>query len=468
MNKNFAKNLKNICMAVCVGIGAVQVCYALLWAFQNGTDIQDFYDTSIYIENALLMNNDGWRLPAYSLFVRVFLDMQGSLGDCYLVLLYLTQVTISLLCFAGGCKTLAELLYDKKVSYVKMFLPAGYILTIPIVWQMQFAVLPDALCVAITVLMVSKLATCLWKYRKAQWDAFLVILGCLCLLGVMHRHYFYGATLFCVACSLILLIRNVNKKYRCKEGMIAAGALFVCVIVTAVVTVSAASKYEKDENYVTYSLAADLLDSFVYPNIREDYQHYPGEVHEILPKEYVEEYGDNYERYMIYIASHIEEADSGAADRLYLQMVKTGISLHGKEIASKFIKEAVAYHFLPFAMVKYMYFNGNSLYGHNLMKMYEATPKLTVDYMHTGMIGFGVISLLGIITCVADAIVQKDKRKHLIRILLFSALNIFTITLPIMLLNVLRFDYRYGLVTVFVWGSLALLSIWNNSKKDIN
>lgn len=466
MNKSVTKWPGIISRAVCLGIFGVQLVYALVWAFRNGNNIQDFYDTAIYIKSAVTMSGDGWRLLGYSVILHLFLGMQQWLGDSYVVPLYLMQGCVSLLCFAQGCKTFAELWLQKKISYNKMLFPALYILTLPVIWQMQFAVLPDALCLALTVLLFSKMAECLWDYRTLRWDAVLIMLGCLLMIGILHRHYFYGAVLLCFISVMIMLLRSCKKKYRTRESFLMAGITLVCVSITAVLSFTMNAKGIENENYAKYSLTADMWDTFVYPNIQEDYAQYPQTVKDVLPQAYVDEYGSYYEYNMSYIASVIENADPDHAEEIYLEMIQTGLSLHGKEKAVGMAKEGISYVLFPAGMIKYMYFNGNSLYGHNIMKMYETAPKLTIDYMHIGMNGLGIVTVLGLLMFVMNMISDKKHYIHKAHVLLYCALGVFVFICPVMIFSMIGFDYRVGIFSAFIWAMLALLNQYERQEKE--
>lgn len=466
MNKSVKKWSGIAIRAVCLGIFGVQLVYALLWAFYNGNNIQDFYDSALYIKSAVTMAGDGWRLIGYSAILHVFMGMQQGLGDYYVVPLYLTQAGVSLLCFTWGCKTLAELWLKRTVSYRTMLLPALYILTLPVVWQMQFAVLPDAFCIALAVLLFSKLAECVWDVKSLRWDAALVLLGCLLMTGLLHRHYFYGELLLCCVCVLFVLVRAGKKKYRTKESFLLAGIIMVCVCVTAVISCTVNAKGLTNSQYAKYSLTADMWDAFVYPNIQADYSQYPQNVKDALPQTYVDEYGSYYEYNMSYIAPAVESADPDNAEAIYMQMVQTGLSLHGREKAIGLAKEGIAYVLFPAGMIKYMYFNGNSLYGHNIMKMYETAPKLTIDYMHIGMNGLGLITLFGVFIFVSNIISDRKQNVRKVYVLLYCALGICAMVCPAMLFNMIGFDYRFGIFSAFVWAVFALLNVYESREKE--
>lgn len=466
MSNHITKWIKNGCKAVCVGVGAIQLIYAILWAFQNGNNIQDFHDTAIYLDNAVTMAGDGWRLLGYSAFVRFFMKLQQFVGDYYVIPIYLVQVCISLLCFAQGCKTFTELLFKQKVSYKKMLLPAIYILTIPTVWQMQFAVLPDALCVAMVVLLFSKLATCIWDYRNLQWDSFVIVLGCLLLISVFHRHYFYASIFLCTLSAMVVLFRSTKKKYRNRNSFFFVGILLVSMSVTLALSGSVNSKYTQDEDYMEYSLAADLWTAFVYPNVREDYPHYPQLVKEALPQYIVTGYGDNYERYMNVIGPEIEMSNPETAEVVYLEMVKTGLNLHTKEILGGLVKEGVDYAFFPVSMERCIYNNTNSLFGHNLVKMYEMSPVLTVDYMHIGVNGLLAVSILGILMFLVRLVNDKELRPDRVYVSLYCILGLIGITAPLMLFNVIKFDYRLGMFAAFIWSAFAVVNIFGAENQE--
>ena len=114
MNNKVKKWFRLSIMAICTGIGMVQLIYAIIWAFQNGNNVQDFFDSSIYISGALKMKSDGWRLLGYSCFLFPFKMSEGILKENYVIPVYCVQAVISLLCYAKGCKTIAEVLLKKQ------------------------------------------------------------------------------------------------------------------------------------------------------------------------------------------------------------------------------------------------------------------------------------------------------------------------------------------------------------------
>ncbi len=462
MINKILKWIRISCMAICAGIFFVQLVYAFLWSANNGNNIQDFYDTSIYLGNATLLKSDGWRLIGYSLFVRLFMLTEGILGSYYVILLYVSQVIISLLCYAQGCKTLVKLLFEKDIQLKWMLVPATYIVTIPVIWQMQFAILPDAVCMAITVLLFSILGECLWSYKSFLWKKLLVEGGLLLLLGFLHRHYFYAGILLTIMVLLIVLLRSMKRKYRNKEVLFTVLVMVGCVSATSVVSCIGNAVIPKAGTYATYSASADLWKRFVYPDIYENYPHYTERIVAIIPDYVAKACDEHYEYYMNSLIPMIENMNPEDAESICFEVARIGFALHREEMIKGSVKEGISYAFMPLAMEKYMYNNGNSLYGYNFTRMYDVCPNIASDYMHIGMNGFCLLSMFGALMCIMEFWVDKKHNRSRFLTLAYCAGNIICVTIPIMFFAIMKFDYRIGLFSVFIWGMVTLINIFGN------
>lgn len=465
MGSKLVKWFKLICMAVLAGIGAVQLIYAVAWAIQNGNNIQEFYDTGMYLANAETLSCDGWRLMGYSYILRFFMLFKGLMGDSYVVLVYLAQVIISVACFAEGFRSIACTMFAKKISFWQALFPATYIVTIPIMWQMQFAILPDALCLSLLVLLFAKITNVFGEYKKFCWDCYLVIAGCLLLLGIMHRHSFYGALAIIVIDILVLLIRLFIKRYRVLKSFLGACIIIVMVILIPVAVREANESVTGEGLYATYSVEADLWSRFVYPNLAQDHSAYSERITEIVNDYAVSVCAGTYEFYMNSIGPMIEINNPEEASEIYWEMVETGWLLHKDDMTQSMTKEFISYVFMPFSMVKYIYYSGVSLYGHNYTKMHEMSPKLTADYMHISMIGFAVISFIGCIHFLLMFILEKNGKGRKIAAGLQLLFSLLCIILPPMIFSVARFDYRIGLFSAFIWAGFALANICEQRSK---
>ena len=455
MGKKLKKWLEIIAMAVITGICLVQVLYAVVWAVRNGNNVQDFYDTAVYLDSALTLQSDGWRLIGYSLILKVFLPF----GKSFSVALYLGQCAIGILCFTQVIRSFVKLFWGEQLSFLKALPVAVYIITIPIIWQMQFAVLPDALCLSFLLLLCSGLMECRGLKDKPAPQVWGMIAGSLFMLGILERHYFYGGCILIGANLLAQLIHFFKKENRKRSNYITALGLAVIIFIMPIVVVTLWNITPKSETYAAYSPEADLWKRFVYPNIVDDYPYYSEDIQNVFSENDVIEVSGRYEYYRDKLMPLIEEYGTDNAKTICLEMVKTGWMLHRNELIEKTVKEGISYALIPALMPKYMYNNANSLYGHNFSRMYEVCPKLTADYMHVGMNGFLVVCVLGILMSGVRVLADKHTCKAVIKAILYSIVSTCCITLPAMLFSFARFDYRIGLFSTFAWGICSVVVI---------
>jgi len=453
-------------MAICAGIALVQFVYAVLWAINSGNNIQDFYDTSIYIANAKTLVSDGWRLIGYSIYVRLFMILECILGNNYVLLIYISQLIISLFSYAYGCKTLVKIIFEKDIKLKRMLFPATYILTIPVVWQMQFAILPDSICVASIVLIFSLLGDCLWNAKDFMWKKMLAIGLLLLLTGFLHRHYFYAGIVLVVATLFLFLLRMFRKRKCNKKVFFALLTLMICILFSSVISNVGNSLIPKSGVYVEYSLSVDLWKRFLYPNLYENYPYYTDSITTVLPEHIAKECDEHYEYYMNNMGPMIADMYPEEAESIYWELVKNGFVLNKGQIIKRTIKESIAYAFMPLAMVKYMYNNGNSLYGYNFTRMYEECPNLTNDYMHIGMNGFFGIAVIGVLMYILEIIVNKEQRRKNILSLLYCMVSVILVMTPLMIFSFAKFDYRIGIFTTIVWGMMSVVYIIKNVFKQ--
>lgn len=459
MKKSQIKWWRIVGLSVWVGIGLIQLAYALCWAWQNGSNIQDFYDSEKFIQSALHLTCDGWRLAGYSCIIRFFMRFENLLGPGYIVLLYLFQATCTLFCFAEGVRCIRKCFDGYVLPFGWAVAIAGYLVTLPVIWQMQFAVLPDALSLSLVVLAVSKMIEVFLDKESHNFYAKLTIAGSVICIGLLERHYFFGMICFLFLNGIVLLAHGIWKKDG-RQRKLTFGWILLCMAIVIPFLVEAVNRSVPTvKEYTPYSIQAELIPRFVYPNIKEDYEYYPDAVKEVLPEQLAYRRSEYLELYFEEIGATMAERCTGDVSMLYLDMAKTGFSLHRGEIIKGTVKECILYAMTPFSLLKNMYSNGNSLYGHNYTKMYEMSPKLTADYMHLGINGLLIVIILGSIIGLAEFIFSKKIRKQRGKIFLYAAGCAFCITMPMILLSIMRFDYRNGLFILFLWALFAVTYI---------
>ncbi len=467
MSKKITDWFRFAVIAVWMGIFALQFVYAVGWAVQNGNNIQDFYDTAVYLQSAKEFAGDGWRLLGYACILRWFQWFESVMGSSYVILIYLVQALCSVASFGYGTKVIAKIIWNHDLSVKQSIVVAVYLVTLPVIWQMQFALLPDAFCLALLVLLFSQLLMILFRHKELRWERIWVVCGSSLLLGVLNHHYFYAGASLIILAVAVLLIKQIKRNYRSKAGLLAAILLMVVLCLTTLIRTQVNDSVTKTQPYAEHTMVTELWGRFVFPHMQEDYAFYPEEVKQAFSEDVLVSGSEYYELYLSEVVPQIEAEAGENAYGLCWDMVLSGFQLHRNEAVKSFIKESIAYGFMPFSMVKYMYKNGSSLYGHNVMKMWEMAPKFTVDYMHITMNGFLVICCLGLLMFLLELISAKKTFRHMLKVVLAGGIGIITAILPMMLFSVEKFDYRIGLFSVFIWGAVVVSLIMDQEwRKD--
>ena len=467
MSKKITGWLRLAALALWTGIFMIQFIYAVGWAVQNGNNIQDFYDTAVYLRSAQEFTGDGWHLLGYACILRWFQGLTGIIGDSYVVVLYLVQTLCSLAAFTYGVKVVSKVIWNHNILWWKAGVIALYLVTLPVIWQLQFALLPDAFCLALLVLLFSQLLEILFQHKMLRWERMWILCGVCLLLGITHYHSFYAASGLILIAVGILLIKQIRKEYRSRNGILAAVFLVVILGLTALIGTGVNESIPKAEPYAKHTVVAELWSRFVFPHLQEDYAFYPEEVKQVFPEEVLLKGSEYYEFYLSEVIPYIETKAGDNTSDMCKNMVITSFQLHRNEAIKSFLKESIAYGFIPLFMEKYMYENSGSLYGHNLMKMWEKAPELTVDYMHISMNGFLIVCCFGIVLLLFEWISGIKRLRHVIKAVLTSGFCIAGAIVPMMVFSFEKFDYRIGLFSFFIWGVMTVSLIMGQEwRKD--
>lgn len=467
MSKKLTGWLRFAALAVWTGIFMVQFIYAVIWAIQNGNNIQDFYDTAVYLQSAKELTGDGWHLLGYACILRWFQGLKGIMGDSYVIVLYLVQTLCSVAVFTYGVKVVSKVIWNHNLLWQQAGVIAVYLVTLPVIWQLQFALLPDAFCLALLVLLFSQLLLLLFQHKILRWERMWIICGICLLLGIMHYHSFYAATGLIFLAVAILLVKQVRQKYRSRNGILAAVFLVVILGLTTLIGTGVNESIPKAEPYAKHTVVTELWSRFVFPHLQEDYAFYSEEVKQVFPEEVLLRGSQYYEFYLSEVIPYIETQAGENTSAICTEMVIASYQLHRNEAIKSLIKESIAYGFIPVFMEKYMYENSGSLYGHNLMKMWEKAPELTVDYMHISMNGFLIVCCLGILLLLFEWISGKKRLRHAIKAVVTGILCMMGVIVPMMFFSFEKFDYRIGLFSFFIWGVMTVSLIMGQEwRKD--
>ena len=442
---------KRILMSVWLAVFLLQLVFAVCWAVTNWNCVQEFYDTKIYIDGIINRATDGWHLPGYSVFLFVIRKFFGFVKAEYIPAVYVFQMLFSLFCFTEGLRSIVKALTGRNLSYVYA-LPAGlYVLTLPTVFQMQFAVLPDAMCLAAICIMTAKLIEMFFDSEKFRWDCLYVVAGGLLLTGTYQRHYFYGGLLLAIGFCMAIVIRKI----KCLKGLKKEWKTAVFLPQIIVIAVFVSILYPKAIGiagpYPAYSVSADLMRRTVVPYVVETTKEAGVEWTSYITPELVKAHEDSEIGFYTAVLPAIEQQTAPEQDAVYRNLILYSVKTNGKDIVMRLVKEMGGYLLAPFMNVKYIFAAGNSHYGYNFSRMWMQSPELSRMYMIVGNIGFALLVTTGIATSVCLSFGDKKYRKSILRTLVISLCAWACVTVPLVLFAARMYDYRLSLFAQCVW-----------------
>lgn len=446
-------------LVIWMTVFVIQLGLAIAWAVMNLNTTQEFYETGIYVNSLIERTNDGWHLPGYSVMMLVIRKCFGFVKERYVLGIYAIQILFSWFCLTEAVRSLIKVFARRNLSYKYAVWAGLYILTIPMVWQMQLAILPDAMCLAATVILFAKLLELNQDSKVFRWDCFYVMAGALLLTGTFHRYYFYGCTMLVAAFWLINVLRRIFKAKEVNANW--KTSLFMPLILTITIVVSCLYPFTIgiSGQYPSYSLTADIMRRTVVPYLTETSKHYDDSLKEHVTRQMIKEHENSEIGFYTFIAPEIEEKLGDESKTVYQKMIHKSILINGKSIAKDLAKELAAYVATPVSFVKYIYNSGNSRFGYNLTRMLGKSPILTLRYMMFGTNGMSLIVLLSMMLGLAESILSKKAGKSLLYKVGIMLMSLILVTVPQMLFATNRTDYRIGLFALLVWllGAVSLI-----------
>lgn len=456
---------KRILMSVWLAAFLLQLVLAVCWAVQNWNCVQEFYDTKIYIDGIINRTTDGWHLPGYSVLLFVIRKFFGFVKAEYIPGVYMFQVLFSLFCFTEGLRSLVKAWTGRHLSYLYAVLAGIYILTLPTIWQMQFALLPDAMCLAATCILAVKLLEMIRDPLKFRWDCLYVVAGALLLTGTYERHYFYGCLVLTICFGFAAVISKIKTFKGLKKEWKTAVFLPAVIVIVTFATMLYPRAIGIAGPYPSYSITADFMRRTVVPYVTETSKDANEEWSAYITPELVKAHEDSEIGFYTAILPSIEQRTAPAQDSVYADLILYSMKRNGADILSRFVKETAGYLVAPFSNVKYIYAAGNSHYGYNFSRMWLQAPKLTGMYMRVGTIGFALVVTTGIACAIFLSIKDKKYFKNLLRTLLLSLSAIVCITVPLALFATRMYDYRLSLFAQCVWVTPILFGMFQGFAK---
>ncbi len=454
--------LKKILWIVFIAVFSLQVGLAVVWAFSASQSVQGFYETEIYVQSIGRRTTDGWHLPGYSVLLFCIRRVFGFAENAYLPGTYLFQAAFSVFCFSEAVRSVVLTVTKRNLNYGYALLAAVYIVTNPMIWQMQFALLPDAMCLAATVILFAKLLELCRPQNSFRLYCLYVVAGALLLTGTYDYRYFYACVSLSVVMSMIAVIRLWKKKALRRE---AYKVMFLTPTVLVLVSMIAAyypAFVGIDGSYPRYSFSKDLMHRMVLPYFAEANEHYSEEISVYLTEDMIVSASSGETNFYTGFLPALEAEADENAENVNRQMISETVRLHGKDIIKRILKEMAGYLFAPVSFVKYTYHSGNAQFGYNLSRMWEQQPVLADFYTIIGTNGMCIFVLSSLLLTFAELIIKKEKAGNVLSVLGVLMCAVILVTFPKMLFAPIQIDYRVGLFALAAWNIAAVALLLKN------
>ncbi len=459
MRKSVKEKIIAIVYGTVHGVVLLQTVLAIIWAVWQFTTVQAFDESRVYLSMAEGMYADGFRLIGYPLLLRLCMWLGTVFKAPFSVFLYLLQLIIVNYLTDRGMSAFLRGVVGRKVSSRHAGVLTALVVTNPFVWQMIFAALPDALCFGLTFYLLGNMF--LWMKKKEEsTTAFAIVsLVALLLLSVLQRKAFWVALTSMAILVMIGWIRSA-KQYA-KDKTKPRASRFVIPIVGALICLASAVFVNEAirENTIKgetmhYSLSADAMKRFVYPNLYDAYPNYTEEFKEQMPDYIIQTMnGGGIEYYYNSMGIMMEIRWGGRKTTQLCRMLNFRTVLSHKQTWIKSTaKEWFAGVFSPFVLSKRTYPFGDSVNPLYLNLMWKKAPSLTLLYVNVGRWGFPVCIMLlllcGLI-CLPGS--GKERIKHSLKHSIFFIGLIMQTALSTILLSVPLFDFRNCLLPCMLW-----------------
>ena len=415
-----------ISRAVFAACFCMQAVLALLWGICNITILQNYADSTPYIELAEKGASDGFHLYGYVLFVMFAKWVEGFTHLPYQSVLYVVQIVLCGIILYSAAAAFLRAMLGEKVRSTSVLLVCLFLLSNVYMIRLLFNVLPDGLAVSVLLLVLSHLLLWVRRIHDEKSYIYLVpaVFGCL-FLGFLQWNFFWtgiaSVTLF-LAAGMIRILATKEKDYKTQKGK-AIGSIGIMILLLAAVIVlvfaenRGIAKRTCPQYGAKYSFSADLSKRFRYPNPFDTVANYP-----------------------VRVDDEVGEPTEVAQSALIKEAVKEYFSL----VTSPVILSMKDY---PFGSTP------NPLY---LNLMWQRTPGLTSFYYRVSALGFAICVVLSFIGILSDLLVSGKEKKKSLAVSFLEVLIIIAFTsVPIFLLSVPVFDYRNAMCAYGLWGLLT-------------
>lgn len=366
-----SKALANvICKLLLIGFG-VQIVLGLCWMVANMGQVQQFGETSYYLEATKSFIGNGYRGILYPVLIMLAQGMEQLVRIPYHCFLYLLQLAVGFWA-AWRLQDAVGVTGKYRLCYGSFAM-----LTVPMAMQCHLAVLPDSLGASFWLLEWAYVIRSFKRHESIKTVDLVKLCG-IYLLGValLPEFFFTGAL-----SVLIVLVHRGIKLWKCDEKrailrLVAIGFFFFW-------GVSLVAGVGEGEQRSTGSMMASR---FAWSHAEEDYGHWPEEVRNYIPAERLNSvagYADSMDR--IVTEELVANVGKERTEELLFSLAKVSFGRHTKENLTEILWDVYGYGFGPWVLQQQLAGNGYEAYsGRNYEIMGMHTPGLAGYYMNYG------------------------------------------------------------------------------------
>lgn len=233
MNKTWNEKIAFLLKGFIYAVIWFQAIAALVWGFANIASIQPFEQARNYLSVDECLRTAGYDSVGYAYFISACRVLQRITRIPYFAVAYIFQFIICNSFIHKGCAAILRALKGKKVSGGRVAMVTVFIITNPFLWQMIFALLPDALAFSLTLYGIGNAflyAKNIGKEKSFPF-AFATVFALFVLL-YLQRFSFY----VCLGCIFVFAVAGLIKlliKKEMRKGEYLIRNLIYIVIVAA-------------------------------------------------------------------------------------------------------------------------------------------------------------------------------------------------------------------------------------------
>ena len=204
-----------------------QALTAIVWGIANIASIQPFAQTQNYLSVKECLQTVGYDSVGYAYFIVACRVLQRITRIPFYAVAYLLQMMLCNGFIHSGCAAFIRGTTGKKAPHGSVALVTVLILTNPFMWQMVFAMLPDALAFSLVIYGIGNAFLFVKTIGKGRNFSFAFAnLFSLFLLLYLQRYSFY----VCIGCTFVIcfagLIKILIKKEARDEDNLARELVF--------------------------------------------------------------------------------------------------------------------------------------------------------------------------------------------------------------------------------------------------